>query len=135
MAKRWRTFVFVPMIVIVCSVLGGLVPPVTPELSAATASDEDDVKASLKSFTAIYRTEVLPVARGIRVHPLPRWRVLDGDRLAVWSDNPVLGMEAEASGHGRSLAVPLDVRRQVRSLKAGEGEPGTRLLAIRAWGL
>ena len=56
MAKRWRTFLFVPAIVIVCSVLGGFVPPVMPELSAATASDEDDVKAGLKAFTSIYRT-------------------------------------------------------------------------------
>lgn len=84
-------------------------------------------------LTAIYRTEVLPVSRGIRVTPLPNWRVLDGDRLAVWSDDAVLGTEAESSGAARSLSLPLGVTHQVRSLKPGEGEPGTRLLAIRAW--
>ncbi|MCX6622410.1 MAG: S41 family peptidase [Acidobacteria bacterium] len=56
MAKRWRTFILVPAVVLACSILGGVYAPVMPELSAATASEEDDVKASLRAFTSIYRT-------------------------------------------------------------------------------
>lgn len=57
MAKRWRSFLFIPAVVLACSILGGIYAPVVPELSAATAAaDEDDVRASLRTFTSVYRT-------------------------------------------------------------------------------
>ena len=42
--RHWRSFIFVPAIVIACSLAGGLVGPNLTGVSAA--GSEDDVKAS-----------------------------------------------------------------------------------------
>lgn len=51
MAKRRRSFLIAPLIVLLCSMLGGLYGPTISGASAA--SSEDDVKQSLKSFTKV----------------------------------------------------------------------------------
>jgi carboxyl-terminal processing protease len=53
MAKQRRSFLVVPIIVLLCSILGGLYGPGLGEASAATSS-EDDIKTSLKSFDKVY---------------------------------------------------------------------------------
>ncbi|MNT36571.1 hypothetical protein D3C72_1726660 [compost metagenome] len=63
---------------------------------------------------------------------MPRWRVLDGDRLAVWSDGPIVAGEARPSGTGRTLAQPFDTNTQVGEVPRGLGTPVSRVLAIRA---
>ncbi len=51
-ARRWRSFVFAPAIVIACSLAGGLVGPNLTGVSAA--GSEDDIKASMKTFSKVY---------------------------------------------------------------------------------
>ncbi len=52
MSQRWRSIVIVPSIIIVFAVLGGFFGP---EITgAAAASSEDELKASLKTFSKIY---------------------------------------------------------------------------------
>ncbi len=50
--RQWRSFIFVPAIVIACSLAGGLVGPNLTGVSAA--GSEDDVKASMKTFSKVY---------------------------------------------------------------------------------
>jgi lysophospholipase L1-like esterase len=83
-------------------------------------------------FRALYRTEAAPVDRGQAVYAVPRWRVLDGDRLAAWSDGPLLGAEATASGTGRAVSYPFGLTVQVGDVPRGLAEPGSRVLAIQA---
>jgi lysophospholipase L1-like esterase len=83
-------------------------------------------------FRALYRTEALAVERGQAVHPVPRWRVLAGDRLAAWADGPLLGAEAAASGEGRVVSYPFGLTVQVGDVPRGLAEPGSRVLAIQA---
>jgi carboxyl-terminal processing protease len=49
--SRWRTVWFVPLIILLCSLVGGIFGP--EGVSAATGP-EDEIKASLKSFTKLY---------------------------------------------------------------------------------
>jgi carboxyl-terminal processing protease len=51
MAHKRRSFVFVPLVLAVCSIIGGVYGP---RVAVAAASNEDDIRASLKSFTRIY---------------------------------------------------------------------------------
>jgi lysophospholipase L1-like esterase len=83
-------------------------------------------------FRALYRTEAVAVDRGQAVYAVPRWRVLDGDRLAAWSDGPLLGAEAAASGTGRAVSYPFGLTVQVGDVPRGLAEPGARVLAIQA---
>jgi carboxyl-terminal processing protease len=52
MASRRRSFLFLPIVVFVCSIAGGLYGP-RMEIAAAATGD-DDIKSSLKSFTKAY---------------------------------------------------------------------------------
>ncbi|MCX6598377.1 MAG: S41 family peptidase [Acidobacteria bacterium] len=47
-----RSYIFVPVAVLACSLLGGLLAPGVEEVNAATT--EEDLKASLKSFSKVY---------------------------------------------------------------------------------
>ncbi len=51
MAKKRRSLLVAPLIVLLCSMLGGLYGPTI--VSASAASSEDDIKSSLKSFTKV----------------------------------------------------------------------------------
>src|SRR5579875_686094 len=52
-ARRRRTLLFVPLIIVLSAVIGGIFGP--EGVSAAGASGpEDDIKSSLRSFTKVY---------------------------------------------------------------------------------
>lgn len=53
MPSRRRSVVFVPLLILLCSVLGGLFGPEGVSVAAA-AGPEDEIKGSLKSFTKVY---------------------------------------------------------------------------------
>ena len=53
MLSRWRTVWLVPLIILICSVAGGVFGQ-QGVAAAAAAGPEDDIKASLKSFTKLY---------------------------------------------------------------------------------
>ncbi|MDQ6705570.1 MAG: S41 family peptidase, partial [Acidobacteriota bacterium] len=52
MAQRRRSLLFFPLVVLLCSLAGGLYGPRLPIASAATS--EDDINKSAKSFTKVY---------------------------------------------------------------------------------
>lgn len=52
MAKRYRASFYVPVVILLASLLGGWLAPGSGRVSAA--SPEDDLKASLKTFTQVY---------------------------------------------------------------------------------
>jgi carboxyl-terminal processing protease len=52
MALQRRSLLFVPLLVLICSILGGMYGPRVDSVSAAPA--DDDVKTSLKNFTKVY---------------------------------------------------------------------------------
>ena len=54
MPQKRRSVLFLPLFILACALLGGFVGPHLDIASAATAADDDDVKASLKSFTKAY---------------------------------------------------------------------------------
>lgn len=51
MAQKRRSIFFYPLIIIVCSLLGGLYGP---RVEIASAANEDDVKSTIKAFTKVY---------------------------------------------------------------------------------
>jgi lysophospholipase L1-like esterase len=54
------------------------------------------------SYELIYRTPLLTVVKGTSQIAVPNWWVLDGDRLAVWSDSNCVGglpLAAPSLGH------------------------------------
>lgn len=53
MKSRRRSLLFVPLIIGICSLVGGVFGP-EGVAAAAAAGPEDDIKASLKSFTKVY---------------------------------------------------------------------------------
>jgi carboxyl-terminal processing protease len=53
MSSRRRTVLFVPLFILLCSVLGGLLGPEGVS-AAAAVGPEDEIKGSLKSFTKLY---------------------------------------------------------------------------------
>lgn len=54
MASNRRSFYFIPLLVLICSLLGGMYGPRVDSVSAAPA--DDDAKTSLKNFTQVYTT-------------------------------------------------------------------------------
>lgn len=52
MARGRRSFLLIPLILVACSILGGIYAPGLEKVSAATT--EDDIKASLRTFTKVY---------------------------------------------------------------------------------
>jgi carboxyl-terminal processing protease len=51
MAKHWRLYVFVTAIILLCSLLGGVYGSGLAQVAAATS--EDDIKASVRTFTRV----------------------------------------------------------------------------------
>jgi carboxyl-terminal processing protease len=54
MAKKRRSYFFIPLLVLICALLGGLYGPKVQVASAA--SSDDDVKNSMQQFTRVYST-------------------------------------------------------------------------------
>jgi carboxyl-terminal processing protease len=54
MAQKRRSLLFLPLLILICALLGGMYGPRVEVASAATA--DDDVKASMRNFTKVYST-------------------------------------------------------------------------------
>ena len=54
MARRRRTLLFVLLIIVICSIMGGVFGPGLQPVSAADGGPEEDLKASIKQFTKVY---------------------------------------------------------------------------------
>src|SRR6202043_3465031 len=54
MAQKRRSIFFIPLVVLICSILGGVYGPRIRVAAAASSDDSNDVDASLKSFTRVY---------------------------------------------------------------------------------
>ena len=54
MAQKRRSLLFIPLVVLLCSVLGGIYGPRIRVAAAASTEDSNDVDASLKAFTRVY---------------------------------------------------------------------------------
>ncbi|HEV8037852.1 MAG TPA: S41 family peptidase [Bryobacteraceae bacterium] len=54
MARRLRPLLFAILVIVFCSVLGGVFGPGLTGVSAATAGPEEDLKTSIKQFTKVY---------------------------------------------------------------------------------
>lgn len=52
MAPKRRSFLFIPLLVLACAILGGMYGPRVDTVAAAPA--DDDIKTSLKNFTQVY---------------------------------------------------------------------------------
>src|SRR3954453_20091443 len=54
MASKRRSFLLIPLLVLLCAVIGGIFGPRMQVASAATA--EDELKSSMQQFTRVYST-------------------------------------------------------------------------------
>ena len=54
MARRRQSLFFIPLLIALFAILGGIFGPGTPGVSAATTGAGDDVDASIKSFTKVF---------------------------------------------------------------------------------
>ena len=54
MARRLRPLLFATVVIVFCSVLGGVFGPGLTGVSAATGGPEEDIKTSIKQFTRVY---------------------------------------------------------------------------------
>ncbi len=82
----------------------------------------------LGGFDAVYRTETFSVQPGESSVSVPRWWVLEGDRLAVWTDTDCLG--AEKSATPSHFAVSRSQDSAPQDVMAAEVTPETARLAI-----
>jgi len=54
MARRLKPLLFAILVIVFCSILGGVFGPGLTDVSAASVGSEEDLKASLKQFTKVY---------------------------------------------------------------------------------
>ena len=54
MASFWRSAVIVPAVIGAGAILGGIYGPGVVGVAAASTSTEDDISASIKTFTSVY---------------------------------------------------------------------------------
>ena len=79
-------------------------------------------------YEAIYRTPLFSVKPGQMETSVPRWWVLKGDRLAVWTDTSCLG--SEPSDTPQHLALARDMTTASIDVKATQGKAEMGTLAI-----
>jgi lysophospholipase L1-like esterase len=62
-------------------------------------------------YEVVYRTPIFDVTSGVMATKVPRWWVLDGDRLAVWTDKNCLGSQTDdgKNPHHMAMALQADV--------------------------
>jgi hypothetical protein len=58
-------------------------------------------------YEVVYRTPVFDVTSGLMETKVPRWWVLDGDRLAVWTDENCLGSQSADGNIAHHMAIAL----------------------------
>jgi lysophospholipase L1-like esterase len=81
-------------------------------------------------FDLVYKTGSLAVEAGSRTLDLPRWRTLEGDRLAVWTEGT--SVAGGAAGSSGTLSVTTDAAKPMRDVGKGEGQAVGGAMAIRA---
>lgn len=80
-------------------------------------------------FDLVYRTAVAAKA-GTTTVDVPRWRVLDGDRLAVWAEGAIVaGSQATT---GRTLMVATPATAPLHDLKKGETTATPHAVGLQA---
>ncbi len=78
----------------------------------------------------VYKTSSVAAKAGTTTIDVPRWRVLQGDRLAVWADGAIVAGSADAAG--RTLMVATSSKQPMRDLKPGEARPSPHALGVTA---
>jgi lysophospholipase L1-like esterase len=81
-------------------------------------------------FDLVYKTNTVAAKAGTTTLDVPRWRVLQGDRLAVWADGAIVA--GSAATPGRTLAVATDRKKPLRDLKKDEASPTPHAVGLRA---
>jgi lysophospholipase L1-like esterase len=79
-------------------------------------------------YETIYRTPLFSVKPGQMETPVPRWWVLKGDRLAVWTDTSCLG--SEPSDTPQHLSLARNMTTASTDVKATQGKAEMDTLAI-----
>jgi hypothetical protein len=82
-------------------------------------------------YTLVYRTPVFDVTTGTQKISVPRWWVLEGDRLAVWSDGNCLGGYQLRSGDRGTVAIPHGYSLTLPDLLPQEGKIVPHAMVIR----
>lgn len=75
-------------------------------------------------YELMYRTPILQVSKGTTQVAVPNWWVLEGDRLAVWSDNDCVG--------GQPVNLPSLGHYALPDMNSHQGQNIPRAIAIRA---
>jgi lysophospholipase L1-like esterase len=79
-------------------------------------------------YEAIYQTPLFSVKPGETQTEVPRWWVLRGDRLAVWTDTNCLG--SELSDTPEHLAFSQDISAALTDIKSTQGHTEIGTLAV-----
>lgn len=82
-------------------------------------------------FDLMYQTKATAVTAGTQAFDVPRWRVLDGDRLAVWADGAIVGGDHVLGRHG-AIRVDTDATKPLRDVAWREKHHERTRIAIRA---
>ncbi len=83
-------------------------------------------------YEVLYRTARFPVSPGKTRITVPRWWVLDGDRLAVWTEGDCLGARELPVGNAHHVSFFYGVDADIRDLAPNAGKPEFTRLAIRS---
>jgi hypothetical protein len=78
----------------------------------------------------VYKTGNLAVTAGTHTVDVPRWRVLDGDKLAVWTSGT--SVAGAAARNGRTLTITTDGKKPLRDVAMGEAQAQNQTLALKA---
>jgi lysophospholipase L1-like esterase len=82
-------------------------------------------------YTLVYRTPVFNVTAGTQKISVSRWWVLEGDRLAVWTEGKCLGGYELKPSVRATLAIPHGYSRTFPDLPPGEGRVVPQAIAVR----
>jgi lysophospholipase L1-like esterase len=82
-------------------------------------------------YEIVYRTPHFAVSSGRSRIAVPRWWVLDGDRLAVWTEGDCLGASEMPLGTAHHLSFAKRGNGNIPDLSAKDGSPNSQRLAIR----
>jgi lysophospholipase L1-like esterase len=81
-------------------------------------------------YEVLYRTPVFPVSAGIIETNVPRWWVLEGDRLAVWTDSNCLGSQSADAGSTQHLTSKLQGDTTISDVRPNSTTSDSRKLAV-----
>ena len=81
-------------------------------------------------YEIIYRTPKFNVSKGITETKVPRWWVLEGDRLAVWTDGNCLGSQSAEAESIHHLAIKMQQDLTISDIKSSSIRVDDHKLAI-----